>query len=292
MVGLPPLRGSYSTEVQISKWPPGNRQLFIFVTEDGTISGWNPGVDQLNAIQKFPASGTSGGVYKGATIASDGFANHLYVANFHGRTVDVFDKTFSQSLRRRVLSRIQNSRRDMLPSMYRTSMGRIFVTFAKRADEGEDEVDGPGLGFVDAFDAKGALLMRLKSGKWFNAPWGVALAPNNFGKFSNQLLVGNFGSGRIAAFNPNTGNFQGLLRGPHGVPIAIDGLWGLGFGNGANAGPTNTLFFAAGIDDENHGLFGTLTPILKKDKNEDEGDTEDNNGNGNGKSNKGKEGED
>ena len=270
----------------------GKPAAFIFVTEDGTISGWNPGVDLHNAIQKFPTSGSSGGVYKGTTIASDGFANHLYVTNFHGRSVDVFDRTFTP-----VASPPGAFTDPELPAGYapfniQNINGTLYVTFAKHADEGEDEVHGPGLGFVDAFDAKGTLLMRLKSGRWFNAPWGITMAPNDFGKFSNHLLVGNFGSGRIAAFNPNTGNFQGLLRGPIGMPIAIEGLWGIGFGNGANAGPTNTLFFAAGIDDENHGLFGTLTPIIKNDKNGDEGDTEDNNGNGNEKSNKGKKGED
>jgi uncharacterized protein (TIGR03118 family) len=88
----------------------------------------------------------------------------------------------------------------------------------------------------------------------------TVLASDNFGKFSNHVLVGNFGSGRSAAFDPANGNFQGLLRGPHGSPITIDRLWGLGFGNDATAGPANTLFFAAGINDENHGLFGTLTP--------------------------------
>ncbi len=93
-----------------------------------------------------------------------------------------------------------------------------------------------------------------------NSPWGVVLAPDDFGKFSNHVLVGNFGSGRIAAFDPANGNFQGLLRGRQGTPITIDGPWGLGFGNDATAGPANTLFFAAGINDESDGLFGTLTP--------------------------------
>ena len=94
-----------------------------------------------------------------------------------------------------------------------------------------------------------------------NAPWGLVLSPDHFGKLSNRLLVGQFGSGQIASFDPDTGNFQGLLRGPHGQPLTIDGLWALGFGNDAGAGSSKTLFFTAGIDDEAHGLFGTITPI-------------------------------
>src|SRR4029079_1158276 len=110
-------------------------------------------------------------------------------------------------------------------------------------EEKEDEIAGAGLGYVDAFDTSGKLIMRLKSGRWMNAPWGIALAPSDFGKFSGDLLVGNFGSGEIAAFDVEHGNFKGLLRGRHGQPITIDGLWALGFGNNANAGPANTLFF-------------------------------------------------
>jgi uncharacterized protein (TIGR03118 family) len=104
----------------------------------------------------------------------------------------------------------------------------IFVAFAKQDEEMEDEVAGPGLGFVDAFDASGNLLMRLRSGRWMNAPWGIALAPSDFGKFSNHLLVGQFGSGQIAAFDLEQGNFHGLMRTADGSPLAIEGLWALG----------------------------------------------------------------
>src|SRR6185369_7354885 len=122
-----------------------------------------------------------------------------------------------------------------------------------------DELHGPGRGFVAVFSADGVLQKRLRWGAWFNAPWGVALAPSDFGRFSNSILVGQFGSGRIAAFDPDSGDFRGYVRGEHGRPLMIDGLWALSFGNGATAGPKNTLFFTAGIDDEAHGLFGTLT---------------------------------
>lgn len=125
------------------------------------------------------------------------------------------------------------------------------------------DVAGPGLGFVDVFDTMGNWMMSLNHGRWMNSPWGLAMAPASFGKFSNHILVGNFGSGRIATFDPVHGNFHGLLRGLHGLPITIDGLWARRFGNDHAAGPSTTLFFTAGIDDENHGLFGTLTPIPK-----------------------------
>lgn len=136
--------------------------------------------------------------------------------------------------------------------------GNIYVCFAKQDPAKEDEVARPGLGFVDLFDASGHLLMSLQHGFCLDAPWAVVQAPADFGKFSNDILVGQFGSGHIAAFDPGNGNLHGLLRKKR-RPLTIDGLWGLGFGNGANSGPTNTLYFAAGMDDESHGLFGSIT---------------------------------
>ena len=150
--------------------------------------------------------------------------------------------------------------------------GMIFVAFAKQDADKKDEVAGPGLGFVEVFDTSGNWLMKLKHGRWMNAPWGLTLAPADFGKFSNHILVGNFGSGRIAAFDAANGRFRGLVRGRHGLPITIEGLWALRFGNGVNAGPVNTLFFTAGIDDESHGLFGTILPLPKKDIDKDDND--------------------
>ena len=127
---------------------------------------------------------------------------------------------------------------------------------------------GQGHGFVDVFSPTGTLLMRLQNGLWLNSPWGMTLAPADFGAFSNMLLVGNFGSGQIAAYDPLTGMFMGLLRDTFDDPIVISGLWGLGFGNGGAAGPTNTLFFAAGLNGETDGLFGTLTPVAHSEQNE------------------------
>jgi uncharacterized protein (TIGR03118 family) len=149
---------------------------------------------------------------------------------------------------------------------------KVWVTFALQDEDKEDEVDGPGLGYVDAFDTSGHLLMRLQNGPWMNAPWGVVAPPPNFFLPSggigigvmgvdNTLLVGQFGSGEITMFELKQRTFFGKLLGPDNQPITIDGLWALGFGNGGSAGPTNTLFFTAGIDDEAHGLFGKITAI-------------------------------
>ena len=237
----------------------GQPARFIFVTLDGTVSGWNPSADPTNAIRKVDnPSGLA--VYTGAAIASSGGASYLYAANFHAGTVDVFDTHFNQVTLPAGAFTDSDIPADFAPFNVQTVDGNVFVAFAKQDEDKEDEVVGAGFGYVDAFDPAGHLVMRLKSGHWMNAPWAVVLAPADFGMFSNDILVGNLGSGRIAAFDQKHGNFHGFLRGSHGLPIAIEGLWGLGFGNGGTAGPTNTLFFAAGIDDEQHGLFGTLTP--------------------------------
>ncbi len=243
---------------------PGNPARFIFVTEDGTIAAWNPNVDLHNAILKVNNSPEA--VYKGVTIGNNDGKNLLYVANFRGGTVDVFDTNFNQVTMDKDAFVDEQIPAGFAPFNVQNIEGTIFVSFAKQDAQKHDDVAGPGLGFVDAFDPNGNLIMRLKHGFWDNAPWGMVLAPPDFGMFSDHLLVGNFGSGHIAAFDTKNGNFHGFLIGPEGKPITIDGLWGLGFGNGANAGPTNTLFFAAGIDGESHGLFGTITSNKEEEK--------------------------
>jgi hypothetical protein len=138
----------------------------------------------------------------------------------------------------------------------------IFVAYAKQdPDDPDEELHGEGLGYVDAFDTAGNFIERVASASELNAPWGLAMAPSNFGKFSGDLLVGNLGDGRIHAFRKGEDGWEehGVMKGTDHKPIEIDGLWGIGFGNGDGAGPTNTLFFAAGPDDETHGLFGSIT---------------------------------
>lgn len=229
---------------------------FIFATEDGTISGWAPNVDATHAILAVDNS-ASGAIYKGLALAANGSGHFLYAADFHHNRVDVFDESFHPvQLAGRFLDPALPSR--FAPFGIQNILGNLYVTYAKQDEEAEDDVTGPGLGFVDVFDANGRLLHRFASRGPLNAPWGVALAPADFGRFRNRLLVGNFGDGRISAFDLRTGEFRGTLRKPNGHPIEIEGLWGIAFGNGLMNQPTRTLFFAAGPEDEEHGLYGRI----------------------------------
>jgi uncharacterized protein (TIGR03118 family) len=228
---------------------------FIFDTGDGHIRGWN-GVGTL----AIDAAETPGAVYRGLAIGSTGGANYLYAANFAAAHVDVFDKDYAPA------SLTGDFVDPGLPDGYapfgiQNIGGEIFIAFAKA--DGDEEVTGAGLGYVSAFGTDGTFHGRVASQGDLNAPWGLAKAPATFGKFSGDLLVGNFGDGRIHAFKwtaEDGWEAHGVLKGTDHRPISIDGLWGIGFGNGVGSGPTNTLFFAAGPDDETHGLFGSITP--------------------------------
>ena len=245
---------------------------FIFVTEDGTISAWNSGTAAILKVNNpaFP----DGPVYKGAALATDGVRNLLYVANFRNATVDVFDSNFAPvalaagAFTDPTIPLGTLGTPGYAPFNIANIGGKLFVSYALQNGAQHDDVAGQGHGFVDVFSPTGTLLMRLQNGLWLNSPWGMTLAPADFGAFSNMLLVGNFGSGQIAAFDPISGMFMGLMRDTFDNPIVIDGLWGLGFGNGGAAGPTNTLFFAAGLNGETDGLFGTLTPVAHSEQNE------------------------
>ena len=241
----------------------GGSALFIFVSEDGTISGWNPDVPPPSPSTAAQVAKTvDGAIYKGVALGTSGGENLLYAANFHAGTIDVFDSSFDP----KALS--GHFRDPHLPAGYapfnvQNIGGVLYVTFAKQDAAAEDEVAGPGKGFVDRFDTSGHFLSRFASGGVLNAPWGLVKAPASFGRFGGDILVGNFGDGRISAFKPNShgiGQFQGFLPGPSGRPIQIDGLWALSFGNGTTAGDAGELYFTAGPDDETHGLFGELAP--------------------------------
>ena len=238
--------------------PTGGRALFLFDSEDGKIRAWN-GAQGTTAIVVKDRS-AEGAIYKGLAIADTGSGARLYAADFHNARVDVFDGSFGL---------VPGGFVDpALPAGYapfnvQTIGDHVFVAYAKQDDDAEDEVAGQGTGFVDAYDLAGNLLERVAQHGQLNAPWGLAPAPDGFGRFAGDLLVGNFGDGRINAYQElANGRFEhrGELRGSDGKPLAIDGLWALRFGNGGNAGPTGTLFFTAGPDDESHGLFGSITP--------------------------------
>lgn len=230
--------------------------VFVFATEDGTISGWNPNVPPPpTSTQAILAADNSAqeAIYKGITDTD----SRLYVTDFHNNKVDVFGGTFNPV---NVIGAFQDPN---LPAGYapfgiRNVNNNIFVTYALQDADKHDDVHGAGFGFVDQYNTDGTLLKRFASQGALNAPWGIALAPSDFGPFSNALLIGNFGDGVINAFDFNTGNFLGNLKDAQGDTIVIDGLWGLDFGNGLANQPTNTLFFAAGPEDEMHGLFGRI----------------------------------
>jgi len=235
---------------------------FIFATEGGQILGWNPNVpgSPVPSDQSFEGTTVPGAIYKGLAIATSGGHQYLYAADFHNARVDVFNSSFA--LQNWADAFVDPGIPDgYAPFGIQTVGSTIFVTYAKQDADAEDEIAGEGFGFVSAFGADGSFQGRVASRGDLNAPWGLAWAPSNFGKFSGDLLVGNFGDGRIHAFAWTADGWEarGVVKGTNHRPISIDGLWGIGFGNGAAAGKTNVLYFAAGPDDEEHGLFGSIT---------------------------------
>jgi len=251
--------------VTVSKNGVTGPSRFLFATEDGLIVGWSPAVDATHAIVVGPTP--AGAVYKGLAIATDtsGTApvTRLYAANFHAGTVDAWDSNFKP---------VTGGFTDPdLPKGYapfnvQALGGKIYVTYAKQDAAKHDDVPGEGHGFVDVFNPDGSPGLpggkeRLVSRGRLDSPWGLALAPASFGDLAGDLLVGNFGNGRINVYNPTTGAFLGQLKDPDGEPIAIDGLWALQVGNGGNGGDKNTVYFTAGLFGESHGLFGSLTSV-------------------------------
>jgi uncharacterized protein (TIGR03118 family) len=257
-----PFSMSNPTDFVISSGTSSGPAAFIFVTEDGTIAGWNANVPPGPPPSSQAQVGTTvaGAIYKGVAIGNNGTENLLYAANFHTGHIDVFDRTFASK------TLAGNFTDPDLPMGYapfnvQNIGGTLYVMYAQQDANAEDEVAGAGKGFVDKFDLNGHLLGRFASSGVLNAPWGIAQAPANFGKFSGDILVGNFGDGRINAFT-TAGTFAGTLKDVRGNPIAIDGLWALAFGNGISAGEANNLYFTAGPDEEMHGLFGKLAPAV------------------------------
>jgi uncharacterized protein (TIGR03118 family) len=229
----------------------------LFATEDGTITAWNEQVDRNHALLAVDNSG-SGAVYKALTLAGTSQGTFLYATNFHNGTVDVFDGHFRQVHRAGAFTD-PNLPAGFAPFGIRNINGTIFVTYALQDADKQDDVAGPGNGFIDEFDTSGNLIARFAGQGALNSPHGMAVAPSDFGAFSNALLVGNFGDGRINAFDLSTGRFLGQLSDAGGHPIANPGIWGMTFGNGASGTRKNTLYFVAGINGEKDGLLGAIS---------------------------------
>lgn len=276
---------------------PGAAADFLFSTIDGTISGWNPTVGVASGSTPPSTSAvvvvktTDGSSYTGLTSATINGNRYLYAANFNKGTVDIYDNAFHKvNLRANNEDGNQdwdpdqgNNRpfiderlpRDFVPFNVQAIGNDIVVTFVLHQEGNPLETDGPGLGYVDIFSSDGRLLRRLEHGDWLNSPWGVALAPLDFGTFSHALLIGQFagggtteGSGTIAAYDFATGKFIGLVEDATGKPLAINGLWAISPGNSAVAGsydpagsPASELYFTAGPDRGTGGLLGYLKPV-------------------------------
>jgi len=252
----------------VSSGEKSGRSSIIFASEDGSISAWSAEVDPDHAIR---VASTENAVYKGIALGHNESGAFLVAGNFHAGTVDVFNGHFAP------VSWAGAFTDPELPEGYApfniaNLLGSLYVTYAKQNEAKHDDVRGAGHGFLDVFDEQGHLVRRLVSQGPLNSPWGMVLAPRRFGPFGRDLLVGNFGDGTINAFDPNTGQVVGHLEGSPGTPIAIDNLWGLTFGRGSDRGESKgedasdaegspTLYFTAGIEDEGHGLFGSLQPL-------------------------------
>jgi len=230
----------------------GAPAVFLFASEDGAISGWNSGLGTTAAIA-FPPVASA--VYKGLAIDNGGA--HLFAANFRSGKVEMYDQNFGF---------VKSFTDTTLPSGYapfnaRVLNGQLYVTFALQDAAKHDDVAGHGHGFVDVFDLNGNFVRRLVSNGDLNSPWGLEIAPSNFGGLAGSLLVGNFGDGTIGAYDATTGAFLGVLRDKHFNPLHFGDLWALTLGDGAGAGNPDTLYFTAGLQDEAHGLFGSIEAL-------------------------------
>ncbi|HZL37374.1 MAG TPA: TIGR03118 family protein [Tepidisphaeraceae bacterium] len=241
---------------------------FILVGEDGGISGWSPAVDTHNAILAVDNSSVpdaaNGAVYKGATLApvSKGHSD-LFVANFRAGTIEAYDDTFAPVHFSNGAFQDRHIPAGYAPFNVQNVNGKLYVTYAKQNDQKHDDVAGAGNGFVDVYNTRGKLLQRLQHGSFLNSPWGVTQAPASWGHLAGDILVGQFGSGNIDIFNRD-GRFVGFLNDSTGAPVTIDGLWDITPGNatatnGGKAGSVSSIYFTAGLNHEQDGLFGSLT---------------------------------
>jgi len=226
--------------------------LFLFAGEDGTVSAWN--ATSGGTANLVIDNSSSGAVYKAIAIGSANGANELYLTDFHNARIDVYNASFGY---------VKSFTDGTIPSGFApfgiaNVNGLLYVTYAKQhGPDNEDDEAGVGNGYVDVFSPDGTLVSRFASNGKLNSPWAIAMSPNGFSGFSGAVLVGNFGDGRILAFNASTGAFIDYLRDANSNIITIDGLWALTFGP---ASGSTTMYFAAGPNDETNGLVGTITP--------------------------------
>lgn len=229
----------------------------LFATEAGTILGYNKYVDLNNAIIAVDRS-TFNTVYKGLTLAKVDGHDFLYATDFHNGKVDMFDHNFNF---------VGSFTDDAIPVGFapfniRNIDGLLYVTYAKqKAPDNHDDLAGPGNGFVDIFTPGGQLVKRLISQGHLNSPWGITLAPENFGKYSSALLIGNFGDGHIHAYHHKSGKFIGTLRNDLKQAIVIDGLWSLQFQPQKKDKKHARLYFTSGPDEESNGLLGFIRTL-------------------------------
>jgi len=228
---------------------------FIFVGEDGGITGWNAEVDATNAVMAVDNSAVNAS-YKGVTMGTVKHLPRLYATNFASGRIEMYDGSFKR-IGSKIAFKDNLIAAGYVPFNVQNLNGLIYVTYALRGSNGDD-VGGRGHGYVDVYSTSGVLLRRFRHGTFMNSPWGLAVAPSSFGPFAGDIIVGMFGSGRMAVMNPGTGKFMGFLDKADGFPIQNDGLWAIRTGNGGSGGDTDKLYFTAGPNDEADGLFGSV----------------------------------
>ncbi len=233
--------------------PTGGKAFFVFAGENGDLSAWNPAQGTAAAL----VAPSRGGVYKGLALLAGSSGNRLLAANFAANRIDVFDGAFKPVT-------MTGFRGVGIPHGYAPFNvavlgGRVYVSYAKQDGAKHDDVPGAGHGFVNVFTPSGKFVQRFASRGVLNSPWGLTIAPKGFGEFSGDVLIGNFGDGRIYAFD-RSGELEGTLRRADGHPLRVDGLWALMPGNGT-AGATSDVWFSAGPAGESHGLLGILRSL-------------------------------
>jgi uncharacterized protein (TIGR03118 family) len=255
-----------STDFVVSAAGNSGAALFIYSGEGGMIAGWAPNVQPTLAVMTYQDAG--GAVYKGLALANNGSGNFLYATDFHNNKIDVFNAMYVRQPTSATSFQFVDP---TLPAGYAPfgiqaiangpgGAVQIYVAYAQQqGPDNHDNANGAGLGLVDIYDANGKFVTHLiPVGGALNAPWGLALAPSDFGTLSKTLLVGNFGDGKINGYDPGNGTFMGTVTDSTGAPFAVPGLWGIAFGNDALSQPHNTLYFAAGTNGEANGLYGRI----------------------------------